>query len=169
MLRVIDKVNNRVPKLSKLEWLAALGYFSLITSVLVGLTVMATDSLNHIIWDPRACAAAAVICVVLGSIKPSRNKLDETFADRCAWATQCASLFLMFTVIVSLIFEADLRELGTLYSLGIHGYLFCSCIYIGHWLLQRISRNNSEGNLPPSQDFGVIPLYVASVLITSIG
>ena len=169
MLRVIDKVNNRVPKLSKLEWLAALGYFSLITSVIVGLTVIATDSLNFIIWDPRACAAAAVICVVLGSIKPRPNKLDETFTDRFAWATQYASLFLIFTVIGSLIFEADLREVGPLYSLGVHGYLFCSCIYIGHWLLQRISRNNSEGNLSPSQDFGVIPLYVASVLITSIG
>ena len=169
MLRVIHKVNNRVPKLSKLEWLAALGCFSLITSVLVGLTVMATDSLNYIIWDERACTAAAAICVVLGSIKPRSNKMDETFADRFAWATQYASLFLIFTVIGSLIFEADLAEVGPLYSLGVHGYLFCSCIYIGHWLLQRISRNNSEGNPPSSQDFGVIPLYVASVLITSIG
>ena len=168
-MRVIDNINNRLPKLSKLACLAALGYLSLITSVVVGLTVMATDSLNFIIWDPRACTIAAVICVVLGSIKPRSNKLDETFADRFAWATQYASLFLTLTVIGSLIFERDLKEVGPLLSLALHGYLACSAFYIGHCLLQQISRNNSEENLPSSEDFGVVPLFIASFLITSLG
>ena len=168
-MRVIDKVDYGLPRLSKLEWLVALGSSLLMLSAGMGLSLAQTgDFITFFLWDLRSCAIALVICVVLGSIKPRSDKLSETFADRFAWAAQYASFFLTFTVIGSLIFERNLKEVGPLISLALNGYLFCSVFYIVHLLLKQIWRNNFEGNTPSSRDFGVVPLCIASVLIACL-
>ena len=131
-MRVIDKVDNRLPKLLKPEWLVLFGSYFLLIAGAISLTFLQTG--GHLVWifllDWRAFAIAVAICVVLGSIKPHSVMIHETNAERLAWATQYASFFLTFAIFGGLIFADDARALGPLMALAIDGYLFCSMFYL---------------------------------------
>ena len=131
-MRVIDKVDNRLPKLSKPEWLVLFGSCFLLIAGAISLTILQTGGqLDWIfLFDWRAFAIAVAICVVLGSIKPHSVMVHETNAERLAWATQYASFFLTFAIFGGLIFADDARALGPLEALAIDGYLFCSMFYL---------------------------------------
>ncbi len=170
-MRVIDKVDNRLPKLSKPEWLVLFGSYFLLIAGAISLTLLQTGGqLNWtFIWNSRALAIAVVICVVLASIKPRSGMVAETNAERLAWGTQYASFFLTFAIFGGLIFADDAMALGPLYALASDGYLFCSMAYVCYAALQQIRRINLQWTMPQSQDLRVTPLYIASILITSLG
>ena len=111
-------------------------------------------------WNWRALAITAVICVVLGGIKPRSDGLSETYINRLAWATQYASYFLTFTIFGSLIFEDDAKAIGPLYVLATDSYLFCSMVYLSYAALQQTRRKNFKWDLNQAQGFRVAPLFL---------
>ena len=84
-----------------------------------------------------------------------------------AWATQCASYFLTFTIFGSLIFEDDAKAIGPLYVLATDSYLFCSMLYLSYAELQQTRRKNFKWDLNQAQSFRVAPLFWT--IITSLG
>ena len=168
---MIEKVSNGVLWLTKPELLVLFGSYVLLIAGGISLTILQTG--GQLAWvffvNWRAFAIAVVICVVLGSIKPRQDTVHETTAERIVWATQYASYFLTFAIFGGLIFADDARALGPLYALACEGYLFCSMAYLCYAALQQIRRINLKWTMPQSQDLRVTPLYIASMLITSLG
>lgn len=170
MLPADNQSNSRVGGLSKPEWLVAFGSVFLIIAVAISLTLFYTGEVFWIfLWNWPAFAITAVICVVLGGIKPRSDGLSETYIDRLAWATQYASYFLTFTIFGSLIFEDDAQAIGPLYVLATDSYLFCSMLYLSYAALRQTRRKNFKWDLNQSQGFRVAPLFFGSSVITSLG
>ena len=170
MLQAQTEANIRFGGLSRTEWLVALGSVFLILAVAISLTLFYTGEVFWIfLWNWPAFAIIAMICVVLGGIKPRSDGFSETYIDRLAWATQYASYFLTFTVFGSLIFEDDAKAVGPLYVAATDGYLFCSMLYLSYAVLRQTRPKNLKWDLNQSKDLRVAPLFIGSSVITSLG
>lgn len=77
MLPADNHAKSRVGGLSKPEWLVVFGSAFLIIAGASSLTIFYTGDVFWIfLWNWRALAITAVICVVLGGIKPRSDGLS---------------------------------------------------------------------------------------------